>query len=282
MIRLLPIALLMFSLNGISQEAMNAMTFNIRYSTSSDGINQWDNRKDFVAQTVLFHDADLCGMQEALYSQIIDLEKRLPEYGWVGVGRDDGDKKGELSPVFYLKKRFDLVETNTFWLNEHPEKLGYGWDARLNRIVTWAKLRDKTTGQEVIIFNTHFDHKGEIARRESAKLVLRKVKEIAKDTPFLVTGDFNASPAQEPIQILTDESEAFYFVSSEKLSKTPHFGPRGTFTGFQEKERDNEPIDYIFVAEKGVEVSKHATLSNTWGGLFASDHFAVMATLRFY
>ncbi|MFT6203309.1 MAG: endonuclease/exonuclease/phosphatase family metal-dependent hydrolase [Spirosomataceae bacterium] len=281
MIRLLPIALLMLSLNGIAQEAMNVMTFNIRYSTSSDGINQWDNRKDFVAQTVIFHEADICGMQEALYSQIKDLEKRLPEYGWVGVGRDDGDKKGEFSPVFYRKKRFDLLETNTFWLNEHPEKLGYGWDARFNRVVTWAKLRDKITDKEVIIFNTHFDHEGEIARRESAKLVLRKVKEIAKGTPFLVTGDFNAQPSQEPIQVLTDESKAFHFVSSEKLSKTPHFGPRGTFTGFKEKERNDEPIDYIFVAGKDIEVSKHATLSNTWGGLFASDHFAVMTTLRF-
>lgn len=273
--------LLMISLNAVCQKEMNVITFNIRYATPSDGVNQWNNRKDFVAQTVLFHEADLCGMQEALYSQITDLEKRLPEYGWVGVGRDDGDKKGEFSPVFYLKKRFELIETNTFWLNEHPETLGYGWDARFNRVVTWAKLLDKISQKEVIIFNTHFDHQGEIARRESAKLVLSKVKEIAGNTPFVVTGDFNALPADEPIQILTDKSKDFHFVSSEKLSQTPHFGPNGTFTGFKEKERDNEPIDYVFVSEKDVEVLKHATLSNTWGGLYASDHFAVMATLRF-
>lgn len=279
--RLLVAILILFSVNANSQESMNAMTFNIRYSTPSDGINQWENRKDFVAETVRFHEADLCGMQEALYSQITDLEKRLPDYGWVGVGRDDGDKKGEFSPVFYLKKRFELIETNTFWLNEHPEKLGYGWDARFNRVVTWAKFRDKKTDKEVVIFNTHFDHQGEIARRESAKLVLRKVEEIANGTPFVVTGDFNALPSQEPIKILTDNSKDFYFISSEKLSKTPHFGPRGTFTGFKEKERDNEPIDYVFVAKQDVEVLKHATLSNTWKGLYASDHFAVMATLRF-
>lgn len=273
--------LLMISLNAVCQKETNVMTFNIRYATPSDGVNQWDNRKDFVAQTVLFHEADLCGMQEALYSQITDLEERLPQYGWVGVGRDDGDKKGEYSPVFYLKKRFELIETNTFWLNEHPETLGYGWDARFNRVVTWAKLLDKVTQKEVIIFNTHFDHQGEIARRESAKLVLSKVKEIAGNTPFVVTGDFNATPSQEPIQILTDTSKDFHFVSSEKLSQTPHFGPSGTFTGFKEKERDNEPIDYVFVSKKNAEVLKHATLSNTWGGLYASDHFAVMATLRF-
>ncbi|MDP5120196.1 MAG: endonuclease/exonuclease/phosphatase family protein [Spirosomaceae bacterium] len=273
--------LLLLSMNVVSQEALNVMTFNIRYSTPADGVNQWDNRKDFVAQTVQFYEADLCGMQEALYSQITDLQERLPQYGWVGVGRDDGDKKGEFSPVFYLKKRFELIETNTFWLNEHPEIVGYGWDARFNRVVTWAKLLDKSTQKEVIIFNTHFDHQGEIARRESAKLVLNKVKEIAGNTPFVVTGDFNATPSQEPIQVLTDKSKDFHFVSSENLSQTPHFGPNGTFTGFKEKERDNEPIDYVFVSEKNAEVLKHATLSNTWGGLYASDHFAVMATLRF-
>ncbi len=267
--------------NAVSQQALNVMTFNIRYATPSDGVNQWDNRKDFVAQTVQFYEADLCGMQEALYSQITDLEKRLPEYGWVGVGRDDGDKKGEFSPVFYLKSRFELIETSTFWLNENPEILGYGWDARFNRVVTWAKLLDKITQKEVMIFNTHFDHQGEIARRESAKLVLSKVKEIAGSTSFVVTGDFNATPSQEPILILTDKSRDFHFIRSEKFSRTPHFGPNGTFSGFTEKERDNEPIDYVFVSEKDAEVLKHATLSNTWGGLYASDHFAVIATLRF-
>lgn len=278
--RVISLFVLLLPLSSVSgQESLNVMTFNIRYATAADGENQWNNRKDRAAETVRFFDSDICGMQEALYSQIIDLEKRLPAYGWVGVGRDDGEKAGEFSPIFYLKTHLTLLETKTFWLNEHPETVGLGWDARINRVVTWAKFEDRRTLQQFIIFNTHFDHQGVVARRESAKLLLKKIKEIASDLPFLVTGDFNAKPAEEPIQILTDASQDFYLTDSKKITQMPHFGPEGTFSGFEAKERDNEPIDYIFVSE-GIKVLKHATLSGTWGGLFASDHHPVMTVVK--
>ncbi len=278
--RLIYLLAMLTSLSVSGQESLNVMTFNIRYATVADGENQWNNRKDRTAETVRFFDADLCGMQEALYSQIIDLEKRLPAYGWVGVGRDDGENAGEFSPIFYLKAHLKLLETKTFWLNEHPESVGLGWDARINRIVTWAKFEDRRTQKQFIIFNTHFDHQGVVARRESAKLLLKKIREIAVDLPFVVTGDFNAKPSEEPIQILTDVSKDFYLTDSKKISNTPHFGPEGTFSGFEAKERDNEPIDHIFVSE-GIKVLKHATLSGTWGGLFASDHHPVMTVIKF-
>lgn len=278
--RILSLLLLTSPFLAQSQESVNVMSFNIRYATTNDGVNQWNNRKDRAAETVNFYDTDLCGMQEALYSQILDLEKRLLAYGWVGIGRDDGDKAGEFSPIFYLKERFKLIETNTFWLNEHPESVGLGWDARINRVVTWAKFEDKATSRQFIMFNTHFDHQGVVARRESAKLLLKKVEEISGDLPFVVTGDFNAKPTQEPIQILTDSSRDFYFTDTKQVSKMPHFGPEGTFTGFESKERENEPIDHIFIPKR-VEVLKHATLSGTWNGLFASDHHPVLAVLKF-
>lgn len=278
--RFIILFLMIISFAGLSQESLSVMTFNIRMATTSDGINQWENRKDRAAQTVDFYEADACGMQEVLYSQLVDLEKRLPAYGWVGIGRDDGKKAGEFSPIFYLKDRLKLIETKTFWLNEHPETVGLGWDAKINRVVTWAKFEDKATSKQFIMFNTHFDHQGVVARRESAKLLLAKVKEISGNLPYVVTGDFNAMPSQEPIQILTDTSKDYYFTNAKQLSKTPHFGPEGTFTAFTVSERDNEPIDHIFVPQTA-EVLKHATLSGTWSGLFASDHHAVMAVLKF-
>lgn len=254
------------------------MTFNIRLATTADGINQWENRKDYAVATIGYYEADICGLQEAFIKQINDISERLPNYGWAGKGRDDGKEAGEFSPIFYNKNRFELIETNTFWLSETPDKVGFGWDAKLNRVCTWVKLKDKQTKKTLFAFNTHFDHQAVTARRESAKLILEKIKEIAGNSPVILTGDFNAQPADEPIRIITRGIGKSHFVSAKQLSSTPHFGPTGTFNGFKEKERDDEPIDFIFVNDK-TKVLKHATLSGTWGGRFASDHFAVLATI---
>ena len=117
---------------------------------------------------------------------------------------------------------------------------------------------------------------GQVARRQSAKLLLQKVNEIAGSIPAIITGDFNAKPSDEPIQIITDTSDPFHLTDTKAVSVTPHYGPSGTFTGFQSKERDNEPIDHIFIKGKW-KVLKHATISESWQGRFASDHFAVIA-----
>lgn len=264
----------------MAQNTWNVATFNIRFATESDGVNQWNNRKDKVVQTLQFYDLAICGMQEALISQINDIKQALPNYAFVGVGRDDGKEKGEFSPIFYDKNKFELLETATFWLNEHPETVGFGWDAHFNRIVTWALLKDKKKRKTFYVFNTHFDHQGEVARRESAKLLLTKIQEIAQNKPFIVMGDFNARPNEEPIRILTDKTQDFYLKNSISASYETHFGPTGTFNGFASKERDDDPIDHIFIDTNAFEVVKHATLSGTWQGLFASDHFAVMITCR--
>ena len=127
-------------------QQMNVITFNIRYNTSNDGINAWPNRIDMVTELLKFHEADLFGMQEALYEQILDVQKNMPGFAWFGVGRDDGEKGGEFSPIFFSKSKFILIESGTFWLSETPEKPSKGWDAALNRVVTWGKFKSKVTG----------------------------------------------------------------------------------------------------------------------------------------
>jgi endonuclease/exonuclease/phosphatase family metal-dependent hydrolase len=271
--------LLLFTTCSYAQNDLQVMTLNIRFATEADGQNQWNNRKEKVTQTLLYHDVVLCGMQEALYTQIEYVANAMPTHGWIGVGREDGKQGGEFSPIFYDKNRLKLLESNTFWLSETPEKPTKGWDASFKRVVTWGLFLDRKTKKKFYCFNTHFDHQGVVARRESAKLLLQKVQQIAQKTPFVVMGDFNAFPSDEPILLLTDTSKDFYFQDSKSLSKTPHFGPEGTFNGFGNKERDNAPIDYIFCSKAFV-VKKHATLSTSWGGFFASDHFAVLATLK--
>lgn len=262
-----------------AQTPLRVMTFNIRLNTSSDSLNAWPYRKDNVASQILFHKIELLGVQEALHDQMMDLQQRLPQFKYTGGGRDDGKTKGEYSAIFYDTTKLQLLTADMFWLSETTTVPGSkGWDAAITRIVTWAKFKDKRTKKIFFAFNTHFDHMGKIARRESAKLVLQKVKEIAGSTPAVITGDFNAEPTDEPIRVMVDKNNSLRLTDSKELSQTPHYGPTGTFTGFQNKERNDQPIDYIFL-KGNWKVLTHATISQTWGGRFASDHFSVMAEL---
>jgi endonuclease/exonuclease/phosphatase family metal-dependent hydrolase len=264
---------------AMAQE-LNVMTFNIRYNTAADSMNAWPYRKDKVASQILFHEAHIIGVQEALHDQIMDLQHRLPQFKYAGVGRDDGKEKGEYSAIFYDTTRLQALQSKTFWLSETPEVAGSkSWDAAITRIVTWIKFRDKKTKKIFFAFNTHFDHMGRVARRESAGILLQKVKEIAGNTASVITGDFNATPGDEPILVIMDRSNPLHLLDSKEISLKPHYGPSGTFNAFKEKERDDQPIDYIFLKGKW-KVFKHATISQTWQGRFASDHFSVLATVR--
>lgn len=258
---------------------LNVMSFNIRYNNANDKQDAWPNRKDNVASQILFHDADFVGVQEALYGQMEDLQQRLPGYKYIGGGRDDGKTKGEYSAIFYNAKRLKPVRSGTFWLSQTPTVIGSkGWDANLPRIVTWAQFKDVKTGKNFFAFNTHFDHQGQEARRESAKLLIQKIKEIAGKSSSFTTGDFNATPDSEPIKIINDKANPLYLTDAKSISQQGHYGPVATFNGFKNKEQGEEPIDYIFL-KGNWKVKKHANLSQTWGGRFASDHFAVFATL---
>ena len=263
-----------------AQQPLNVMSFNIRLNTASDSLNAWPYRKDNVASQILFHDAHIVGVQEALHNQMVDLKDRLKGYKYVGVGRDDGKEKGEYSAIFYDTTRLQVLKSETFWLSQTPEVPGSkSWDAAITRVVTWAQMKDRKSGKIFYAFNTHFDHMGKVARAESARLLLQKVKSIAGKSPVVVTGDFNAVPSDEPIMVVVDKSNADRLIDTKEVSTTAHYGPTGTFTGFKAKETTNDPIDYIFI-KNGFKVLKHATLSQSWQGRFSSDHYPVLAVLQ--
>ncbi len=269
-----------FSLfSSTSMDAQNRdialMTFNVRFDNPGDGENRWANRKAQVAETMRFFDVQVCGMQEALISQIKDVQELLPGFAWVGAGRDDGKQAGEFSPVFYDSTRLTLLESNTFWLSDTPDKPSKGWDAALPRVATWAKLEDRLTGKMFFVFNSHFDHMGQKAREESARLLIRKVKELCSGATAIIMGDFNAKPEETPVQLFLQA-----WTDCKPASITPHFGPDATFNGFGPSEIEGTRIDYIFHNAPAVQVLKHATVSQTWGGRFASDHHAVYTLLR--
>lgn len=265
-----------------AQQPLHVMTFNIRYNNAGDSLNAWPYRKDKAASQVKFFNVDILGVQEALYDQVLDLLQRLPNYRYEGVGREDGKTKGEYSAIFYDTARLKFIKGSTFWLSQTPGVAGSkGWDAALPRIVTWCAFEDILNHKKFFAFNTHFDHIGTVARAESAKLLLQKVKEIAGGYPVVVTGDFNAGDEDEPVKIITDQSDPDHLTDSKFISVLPHYGPDGTFNAFQSKEVDDKAIDHIFI-KNSFKVLKHGTISESWGGRFSSDHFPVIAQICFY
>lgn len=263
--------------------ALNVMTFNIRYNNPDDGENAWPQRRDLVAKTIRFYQVDLLGVQEALHEQMQDLSESLPEFKWIGAGRDDGKEKGEYSAIFYRPDRFKLLQQQTFWLSATPERAGsVGWDAAITRVCTWGQFRDQPTGKAFFIFNTHFDHIGETARRESAKLVLENIRRQAAAAPAILTGDFNATDTSAVYQILSEGALApaapsHLLYDTRHISLLPHYGPLWTFHGFG-KVAARPGIDYVFVTS-GVKVLRHGTIAE--GERYASDHLPVLAELRF-
>ena len=260
---------------------IRVMTFNIRYDEPRDNANAWPNRKELVASMIRFHNADLVGVQEALKRQMDDLEALLPEYAWLGVGRADGKASGEYSAIFYRRKRFQSLESSTFWLSETPNVPSAGWDAAYPRIVTWTKLRDRTTGKVFFLFNTHFDHRGVKARTESARLLLNRINQSDPALPVVVTGDFNFTEDADGYQLLTGKNSAvsskLVLLDTRYVSQHGHHGPTSTFNEFKALV-PGKKIDYVFV-KGNIRVVQHGALSDTWDGRFPSDHLPVLAEI---
>ncbi|MCX6151338.1 MAG: endonuclease/exonuclease/phosphatase family protein [Ignavibacteriales bacterium] len=269
--------------NKDSKNCFRVMTYNIRYAGDkiSDGTNAWDNRKEFVSKTIRFHKADIVGLQEALKIQLDDFNKLLPEYIQIGVGRDDGKEKGEFSAVLIRKDRFKILTQSTFWLSETPDQPSKGWDAAFPRIVTWAKLLDSQTKKIFFLFNTHFDHMGEAAKKSSATLILKKISEIAPGFPVVVTGDFNSLKDSDPYKILTEskgKDSKHELFDSQFISQNGHYGGYVSFNGFQDTLEVNNKIDYIFVNKK-INVYQHGIIGEKIDGRYPSDHMPVVADL---
>ena len=169
-----------------------------------------------------------------------DLLAGLPDYYYVGVGRDDGKTKGEYSAIFYKKDELRLVEESTFWLSDTPEKVSVGWDAALPRICTYALFEHQESKRQYWHFNTHFDHMGVKARAESAKLITSKIASLADgEEAVVLSGDFNAEPQQEPISVLKNNFQ-------DPIETVDLKGSLGTFNGFDLYANLDRRIDYIF------------------------------------
>ncbi|MDR1454155.1 MAG: endo-1,4-beta-xylanase [Tannerella sp.] len=271
------------SMNAFAQPEgeLKVATYNIRYLagddvTKNDGVNAWTNRREHLKALVLYHDFDIFGVQEAQSEHQKDLCE-LPGYGWyLGRGVDDGKHpRQQANSIFYKKDRLQLLESGDFWLSETPDQPSLGWDVVncCNRICSWVRLKDLRTQKELYFFNVHFDHQGVVARQESGKLMVRKIREIAGDRPAICTGDLNSTPDKEQIQTLETLLNDSY-----KVSKAPPYGPEGTFNGFRFDAPLQHRIDYVFVSRQ-ITVWKYAVLTDSKDRRYPSDHLPVVVHL---
>ncbi|WP_417885767.1 endonuclease/exonuclease/phosphatase family protein [Zunongwangia sp.] len=272
--RTLTTLILLLSLTSMFSQ-IKVMTYNIKYANENDGENSWSHRKDWITNQIKFYEPDILGVQEALQVQIDYFNDQMPNYKYIGVGRDNGKKEGEYSAIFYNADKLKVLTNSTFWLNENPSKIKKGWDAALPRICTYGLFENKKTGKKFWHFNTHFDHVGVKARQESAKLIFNKIQELnSENYPVVLTGDFNLTPETKSIQFLSDR-----LIEAKTIAKLV-FGPTGTYNGFEFSEPITEKLDYIFISKNGFKVLKYATLSDSKNLHYPSDHLPVFAILQ--
>jgi endonuclease/exonuclease/phosphatase family metal-dependent hydrolase len=257
-------------------QSFRIATYNIRYDNPDDSLDRWTSRCPHVASLIKLYDFDIVGTQVGLYHQLQDLKKVLSGYDYIGIGRNNGVQAGEHSAIFYKTNNFKLLDKGNFWLSAITDKPNKGWDAALPRICSWGKFSDIKTGVTFFAFNVHFDHRGEQARIESAKLILEQIRKIAGASPVFLTGDFNVNERHGSYTILNTSG---LLKDAYNLTEF-RYAPDGTFNGFNINNNHEGRIDHIFLG-KGFTVRRYGILTNTYNGRYPSDHFPVMAEVSY-
>jgi endonuclease/exonuclease/phosphatase family metal-dependent hydrolase len=263
--------------------SLRVMSFNIRNSNARDGTNSWKERQDYFFHVIEQFSPSLIGFQEVLADQHEAILKQMKDYSFVGVARDDGKRKGEWSLVGFRTERFQQLGAGDFWLSEHPEEIGSrSWDAALTRICSWVRLRDKLAGRELLYANTHFDHKGPIAREHSARLLATKLTGLAKGAPIVLTGDFNATEDSKAYAaIATPNGKGLAWLLDAYREVHPLRKPdEASFNGFKPVVNGSR-IDFIFHSAELKATSATIERQRSPEGKFASDHYPVTAVLEF-
>ncbi len=267
-----------FSLAAMGSIAMPAaarplrvMTFNVRVPLKSDGINSWQHRRDLMVRTIREEHPDVMGTQELHKRQGDYIVGKLPGYAWFGEGRRGGSGDEHMG-VFYRKDTLKVLKSGNFWLSDTPRKPGsISWGQPYPRMVTWALFKVKASGRTFYFYDTHLPYRKQdvAARMKSAAEILQHMKELPEDIPFVLTGDFNATPASPVHARLTAALHDAW------LSAPHHEGPKLTFHNFTGS--PTRRIDWILY--RGLRAKDVRTVTTHQGKRYPSDHFPVMATL---
>jgi endonuclease/exonuclease/phosphatase family metal-dependent hydrolase len=271
------IALLCLAVTVVATQPLplTVMSFNIRYATAKDGDNRWEQRRDVLFDVLREQDADVIGLQEALDFQIDEIIKALPVYAVVGVGRDDGARKGEYAAILFRTDRLQVAASGTFWFSDTPDVVrSTSWGNRITRICTWARFIDRV-GRAFWVYNVHLDHESQPSREKSVALLRERIDaRLFPGEPVVVAGDFNVGESNPALRALTAGGA---FVDTFRVLH-PDERTVGTFTGFRSGRVDGEKIDYVFVPP-GTEVLSAAIVRTARDGRYPSDHFPVVARI---
>ncbi|MFZ4435433.1 MAG: endonuclease/exonuclease/phosphatase family protein [Flavobacterium psychrophilum] len=261
--------------NSAQAQDLAVMTYNIRLDVASDADNDWNHRNHFLTDQLAYYAPDIFGIQEALPHQVMDIQLALSSYNHIGIGRE-GENQGEASSIFYQSSRFTVQHETTFWLSPTPEVMSKGWDAACLRVCTFGLFTQLKTGKQFWVFNTHLDHMSEAAKTNGLELILAKIKAVnTNNYPVILMGDLNSTPNQLRIQNLKNSLN-----DARDFSETKPFGPAGTFNGFAHDKPVTNLIDYVFVSKSGIDVKKHAVLSDAINNRYPSDHLPVFVQLE--
>ena len=271
--RLIFLGIFLLSIVAVSAQEMLVGSYNIRYKNWNDSVqgNMWSKRCQVICDQVNFMAPDIFGAQEVLYGQLIDMHKALDGYDYIGIGRDDGKHGGEHEAIFYKKNKLQLLDHGDFWLNETPDKPALGWDAACIRICTWGKFsvktsqdnaadkRQKDTPKTFYYFNLHMDHVGVVARREAAKLVVKRIQEMTNGLPVILTGDFNVDQNDEIYTIFTQSGLLKDSYDAARI----RFAENGTFNAFKTEYFTQSRIDHVFVSP-AINVEAYGVFTNSY------------------
>jgi endonuclease/exonuclease/phosphatase family metal-dependent hydrolase len=282
-----PIILFLFSMISMlplkesDNASVKAMTFNIRYGTAKDGDNAWTFRKDMVFEVICRSQCDFIGLQEAMMFQIEEIIQKCPSYEYIGVTRNVDPTKGEASPILFDASRWKLLNSGTHWLSETPEVPGSkSWNSSLPRIFTWGKFQNLENKNEILIFNTHYDHRSAEARVNSSRVIIDYIFSMTNSISTILLGDFNASEDQDPITYLTTNT-VLPLTDVYRSLHQEHAEKDMTFYGWKEHEAGTgKRLDYIFYTGELRPLSAEVVQDNI-EGRYPSDHMPVMVEFRY-
>ena len=270
------ISILIMYIFSCTSKTTTIMSYNIRYDNKWDKENSWDTRKESIVRIFEKYSPSFIGTQEGLAHQIDYMDSALTGYDYIGVGREDGEKKGEFCAIYYISDTYNVIESSTFWLSDNPENVSIGWDAALERICTYGLFEHKQSKNRIWVFNTHFDHMGEIARRKSSELILQKINDLNSFSgPIILMGDFNSLPNSKPVYTILKEFKDAFNIALNKPQ-----GPKGTYNGFNEDQPIEKRIDYVYL--KNIDALNHEHIDDRLeNNNHISDHLPVMVDIIF-
>ena len=253
----------------------SVISYNIRYDNPSDNENLWEYRKSEISQMINYYSPEIIGIQESLNNQVKYLDSTLLDYEYIGVGRGDGRSKGEYTAIFYKTERIKLLSTKTFWLSETPDVVSIGWDASMERIVTFGEFLDKKNYDTLYVFNCHYDHIGKVAKIKSTELILNIMENMGiANKKVILMGDFNSETDDEPIELFKTQMVDNYYKKGVIT-----YGPLGTLNQFNPDIVIKKRIDYIFT--KNIKVKEYIHIDDRRkNNLFLSDHLPVLMKIE--